>query len=561
MDEEEVNNDIMATAELELELAHSVVKPTDTRTSRTGEEVSSSPFKLSNVKPSKIDSDENIVSSNPVISGLFSTRNPRDITSAVGSGIKSITKGVVIGTTSLVLCPVVGVTNDGVTGFFKGVGAGVLAAITLPLAGIGVSLYQVGRGAINTPKAICEKASGKVWNKEKRVWEENWYSLEEEAKMLKEYRESHKESSVPPPNKETYEANTDVFETELYEILQVSPNATQETIRRAYYRLAKKYHPDKNINVDGEEDFNHLFHRLGEAYQILGDEQRRKKYDKYGRSAISDMSIMDSQLFFSMLFGSDTLEPYIGKLRMALYLELEINENFTPTTHDFEKLQQAREVEIALNLREFLRSFVCGELDEFRNHVRAIASDLCKSSFTVAIIETLGWTYQNYAKQYIGKRTSFLGLSGRLAKSKQKTRSFGKGLKTFSYMFKTAVLERGRRSDDSEQVISDVGVNYNEESIPVILDAMLNICLMDIQNTVRASCKRLLKDMSVDSSWRYRRAEALLEAGVIFLQVARELKPQFTGGQSTNEVDQYVNEIKERRQVRKNVHYSNDAFY
>ena len=110
-----------------------------------------------------------------------------------------------------------------------------------------------------------------------------------------------------------------VVDTTLYEILEVSPDARPEDIRRQYYRLARKYHPDKNRD---DPDAKKRFQQLGEAYQVLGEEERRAQYDLHGQAAAQDMPIIDSSLFFMMLFGSEALEPYIGKLKMAMFVEM-----------------------------------------------------------------------------------------------------------------------------------------------------------------------------------------------------------------------------------------------
>lgn len=110
-----------------------------------------------------------------------------------------------------------------------------------------------------------------------------------------------------------------MVDTTLYDVLEVSPDARPEEIRRQYYRLARKYHPDKN---PGDPMAKKRFQQLGEAYQVLGDEERRAQYDMHGPAAAQDMPIIDSGLFFMMLFGSEALEPYIGKLKMAMFVEM-----------------------------------------------------------------------------------------------------------------------------------------------------------------------------------------------------------------------------------------------
>ena len=69
-----------------------------------------------------------------------------------------------------------------------------------------------------------------------------------------------------------------------YEVLGVERGATDNEIKRAYRKLAKKYHPDMNQNSDEAE---HMFKEATEAYEILSDSQKRQQYDQFGHAAFS----------------------------------------------------------------------------------------------------------------------------------------------------------------------------------------------------------------------------------------------------------------------------------
>ena len=65
-----------------------------------------------------------------------------------------------------------------------------------------------------------------------------------------------------------------------YEILGVSKNATDDELKKAYRKLAKKYHPD--ANPDNKEEAEAKFKEINEAYEVLSDSQKRKMYDQFG---------------------------------------------------------------------------------------------------------------------------------------------------------------------------------------------------------------------------------------------------------------------------------------
>ncbi|MDH3283243.1 MAG: molecular chaperone DnaJ [Acidobacteriota bacterium] len=88
---------------------------------------------------------------------------------------------------------------------------------------------------------------------------------------------------------------------DLYEVLKVGRTATQDEIKKAYRRLALEVHPDRNPSADAEERFK----QLSAAYSILGDPDKRARYDQFGEAGVGqgagspfDMSM------FEEIFGS-----------------------------------------------------------------------------------------------------------------------------------------------------------------------------------------------------------------------------------------------------------------
>jgi molecular chaperone DnaJ len=68
---------------------------------------------------------------------------------------------------------------------------------------------------------------------------------------------------------------------DFYKTLSVSKGASQDEIKKAYFKLAKEYHPDVNKAPEAKEKFA----TINEAYETLGDESKRKVYDQTGMNS------------------------------------------------------------------------------------------------------------------------------------------------------------------------------------------------------------------------------------------------------------------------------------
>ncbi|VWU50265.1 DnaJ protein, putative, partial [Hepatocystis sp. ex Piliocolobus tephrosceles] len=481
------------------------------------------------------------------IGNIFSTRKPKHAGAGLVSGIKSITKGIIVGTSFLIISPYLCAKAEGINGFFKGIFFGLLSAIIIPIISLGVASYQIGRGIINTPESIAQKAQGKIWDDEKREWYDFYYNLDEEAnKVLNETDDNtgnngnnnnnnnndnnnidHKYYKKTDVNNDEYynkDGKIKVKNDEFYKILNVPTNASQNEIKRQYYKLAKEYHPDKCQDLSAKEQFQ----KIGEAYQVLGDIDRRMKYDKEGKNALDNMQFIDSTFFFTLLFGSEKLNPYIGKLRMVMYVEYEQMYKEEYVQKIILKEQNKREVQLALHLREIITNYMTENTEEFIENFKKEINDLCQTSFGHVILDSVAWSYENCAHQFLGDKYSLFGISGKYYKMQQKKRVIGTGFKFVKTLIRTTSLANQLKKKEAQENISlekTAKVNKKiEDSLPTIVETMLNICLIDIDQTIKGVCKKVFTDMSVDENTRKKRAESLIVISKVMKKVIQSFK-------------------------------------
>ena len=133
-----------------------------------------------------------------------------------------------------------------------------------------------------------------------------------------------------------------MIEIDYYELLEVSRNADKTVIKKAYRKLAMKYHPDKNPNDTQAEE---KFKSLNEAYQVLSNQEKRSIYDNYGKAGLEghgqrgggfsggfdDLGSVFEEMFGSSFGGGaknsrQQRKTYNYNLDTMVDIELEFNE-------------------------------------------------------------------------------------------------------------------------------------------------------------------------------------------------------------------------------------------
>jgi len=515
--------------------------------------------------------DKELQESREVMDALFSTRRPKDGWAGLSSGLKSVAKGTAAGVASLIAQPIVGAQQGGVTGFVTGLGTGVASAVALPVMGVAIGAYQLSRGFVNSAEAMRATSRGMIWDEGKREWYFYYLDKEwEEVQKVEAEREGIEGGTGATANERIVKDRT------YYDLLNCSTSASQGDIKKAYYKEARKCHPDKNPdNPEAAENFQ----ALGHAYQILSKEDLRKNYDKNGiaeNSAEEAQQQMDPLVFFAVMFGSHLVEPYIGELWIAntadTLMKDVIDKSKDDTVEDeaaelmgnkakeasveAEFRQRKREVKCALNIVKRVENFVNGTESEeaFVLSCQEEATKIVEGSFGDVFCTTIGFALQVEADEFLGFKTSFLGMEGHVARTKKNFKTMNNnmhilnaGVKAVSKgqkaMKEVETVQKGMQGGEELTAQEQAELtDMMEESLPAILELAWAINVRDISKTLKEVCRKIFTDAGVEQKERLKRAEGMRILGREFYAIGK-----VSGGTSNKGLD--TEDIKARATV------------
>lgn len=461
--------------------------------------------------------------------------------------------------------------------------------------GVGSFLHNVQKSVESKQEELRiakeAKEVGKIWDKKKQAWvfyflDAEWEELMEKEKTLGKKGSNLSgaaSSSAGAGAGSTMEEERVVKDRTYYDLLNVSTNANDIELKKAYRKMALKFHPDKNPD---DPDAAQKFQQLSQAYNVLSNEQLRANYDKNGISEDADNNEnaqnMDPMVFFNVMFGSSLVEPYIGELWLAHTADSALKEDMShlieddgtmdPETRDklmeekFAAMQEEsefkkskRQVQCAKNLRNRVVAF---ENIDFENaHSKTLSPEarqaiqtqiaafvmtaheeavqIAQGAQGAVYLKTIGFSLEKAAEEYLGFETSFLGVGGHWARTHQNFAAIGGNLSLIGAGIKAATAGakamqqaeelQKKAGDGSEDKASEFDEQQAamemqetiDQSLPAFLEFAWSVNRRDIQSTLKYVCKKLFRDASVPKDIRIRRAEGVRLLGKEFRLVGQ----------------------------------------
>jgi curved DNA-binding protein CbpA len=367
---------------------------------------------------------------------------------------------------------------------------------------------------------------------------------------------------TPPPRKGRKIGTQErPLETGYYDILGVPVDATADDIKKAYRRLAIKYHPDKNRDDPNAEE---RFKSIAIAYQTLSDPQLRHKYNEFGpKDSAPEGGFVDPEEVFGAIFGGERFLPLIGQLSLARDMKSALQEADEATGEGAplvvrdakgrevispeEKARRDEKARKSAAEKAAAREERVQKLVDTLQHKLGIftenttgpddpevveswrtictleAEELKGESYGVELLNAVGFAYAAKAKQFLASNQSFLGVGGWLHNVQGKYHVFSETVSTLrSAIELKAVFDQIQQAEQSGTLSPEEKKRLEEQAAEKGLQALFKGAKLEIDSVIRETCDRVLNDPTISRDKAVLRAVALQILGNAFAAVRNE---------------------------------------
>ncbi|CAL1702788.1 unnamed protein product [Somion occarium] len=350
------------------------------------------------------------------------------------------------------------------------------------------------------------------------------------------------------------------LETGYYDLLAVSIDATTDDIKKAYRRLAIKFHPDKNRDDPNAEE---RFKEIAIAYQTLSDPVLRKKYNEFGpKESAPDGGFVDPEEVFGAIFGGERFVPIIGHISLAKDMKTALQEadELEAESKNVQRDAKGREIlspeekarreekarkvaaekaaaraervqKLVENLERKLGIFTesaTGPADpqvteSYRTICQLDAEELKKESYGADLLHAIGFVYVSKSKAHLASNQTFLGVGGWLHNVQGKYHVFSETVSTLrSAIELKSVFEQIQAAERAGNLSPEEKRRLEEQAAEKGLQALFKGTKLEVESVLRETCDRVLEDPSIPRSKAHLRAVAMQILGDAYLSVKKD---------------------------------------